>query len=201
MPRATRLANYAGPLNYLEQLDYAGVSVLLLAIVGLAMAGRSWRPWFFAGVVVAGCLAIYGAPGVHHLISALPLVRSASLARLAFLVVAAVAILAAFGVDALTRPCDRVARARITTVSCVAVLAVVVAVIVFIEWQHAFLSRNALSAFVREASLASVVIAVAAAAVILLRSAVSRSPSRLAALALAAIVTSELSSSPAGFIL
>ena len=38
-------ANYAGPLNYLEQLNYAGTSVLVLALVGLATAGRSWRPW------------------------------------------------------------------------------------------------------------------------------------------------------------
>ena len=92
------------------------MSVLLLAAIGLAAAGRSWRPWFFAGVVRRSrCLAIYGAPGVLHLISALPLVRSASLVRLAFPVAAAArrSVVAAFGVDALATPASiAVARAR-----------------------------------------------------------------------------------------
>ena len=184
-------ANYAGPLNYLEQLNHAGVSVLLLAAIGLAAAGRSWRPWFFAGVVVAGCLAIYGAPGVHHVISALPLVRSASLVRLAFLVAAAAAILAAFGVDALARPLDRGARARLGFVSCAAALTVGLALIAFTMAQRSFLARHELSAFVGQAAVACAVITAATTAAILLR--VRRDlPFRVVALALGAIVSAEL---------
>jgi hypothetical protein len=184
-------ANYAGPLNYLEQLNYAGVSVLLLAIVGLASAGRSWRPWFFAAVIVCGGLAMYGAPGVHHLISALPLVRVASLVRLAFLVAAAAAILAAFGADALARPLERAARTRISYLSCGAVLAIGLTLIVFVEGQRSFLARNALSGFVMEAAVACLMIAVATASVILLRVRQGL-PGRVTAVAMGAIVAAEL---------
>ena len=184
-------ANYAGPLNYLEQLNYAGVSVLLLAAIGLAAAGRAWRPWFFAGVVAAACLAMYGAPGVHHAISALPLLRSASLVRLAFLVAAAVAILAAFGVDALARPLDREARRRLGTVSCAAALAVCLAVLAFTVSQHSFLARYALSAFVGQASVAAALFAAATTLAVVLRVR-QYLPFPVAALALGAIVSTEL---------
>jgi hypothetical protein len=183
--------NYAGPLNYLEQLNHAGVSVLLLAAIGVAAAGRSWRPWFFAGVVVAGCLAIYAAPGVHHLISALPLVRSASLVRLAFVVAAATAILAAFGVDALAGRLDHAARARLGAVACVAALAVGLALIAFTVAQRSFLARHELSAFVSHAAVVCAIVTAATTVAILLR--VRRGlPFRVVALALAAIVSTEL---------
>jgi hypothetical protein len=185
-------ANYAGPLNYLEQLNYAGVSVLLLAAIGLAAPGRTWRPWFFASVVAAGCLAIYGTPGLHHLISALPLVRSASLVRLAFVVAGAAAILAAFGVEALARPLDGPARSRLATVTCAAALAVCLAVLAFNVSQHSFLARHALTAFVSQASVGSAIIVAATTAAILLRLRQGL-PFRIAALALAAIVATELS--------
>jgi hypothetical protein len=184
-------ANYAGPLNYLEQLNHAGVSVLLLAVLGLAAAGRAWRPWFFAGVAAAGCLAIYGTPGVHHLISALPLVRSASMFRLAFLVAGAIAILAAFGVDALARPLERAARARLSYVACAAALAVGLALIAFAGVQRSFLARHALSAFVTQASVVCAIVAAATTAAIVLRLRQDLA-FRVAALALAAIVSAEL---------
>jgi hypothetical protein len=184
-------ANYAGPLNYLEQLNFAGVSVLVLAVIGLAAAGRSWRPWFFGGVVVLGCLAIYAAPGVHHLISSLPLVRSASLVRLAFLVAAATAILAAFGVEALGRPIDQRTRARLGAVACAAALAVGFALIAFTIAQRSFLARNELSAFVGHAAVACAIVTAAVTAAILVR--VWRDvPFRVVGLALAAIVSTEL---------
>ena len=76
---------YAGPLNYLEQTMYAGIPVLMLAVVG-AIAG--WRRRGATGARSSSpprrlaTLAVYGAPGVLHVISMLPLVKGATLTRI-----------------------------------------------------------------------------------------------------------------------
>ena len=90
---------YAGPLNYLEQTMYAGVPIVVLAVVGLAARGRDWRAVFFAAMTALATLAVYGAPGILHLISALPLVKGATLTRMPIVAITAVIVVAAFGVD------------------------------------------------------------------------------------------------------
>ena len=162
-------ANYAGPLNYLEQLNYAGTSVLVLALVGLATAGRSWRPWFFAGVALACCLAMYGTPLVHHLISAVPLLRSASLVRLAFVAAAATAILAAFGVEALLESRTDVWRRRVTVIAVGSLMLAALTLVALQQGHRAFLARHALADFVTHACAGALAFIAATAGVLVLR--------------------------------
>ena len=62
---------------------YAGIPVLILAVVGSAVGvaapRRDWRPIFFTATGVLATLAVYGAPGVLEVISALPLVKGATI--------------------------------------------------------------------------------------------------------------------------
>ena len=96
---------YAGPLNYLEQTMYAGIPVLILAVVGSAAGAaaprRDWRPIFFTATGVLATLAVYGAPGVLEVISALPLVKGATLTRIPIVAITSAIVAAAFSVEAL----------------------------------------------------------------------------------------------------
>ncbi len=95
--------NFAGPSNYFEQQAYPGITTWLFAGIALACGLRQWRTWFFAAASLTAMLVMYGAPGMHQLVSALPLVRAASLPRVAIVTTASLAILAAFGVDEVLR--------------------------------------------------------------------------------------------------
>lgn len=95
--------NFAGPGNYLEQQIYPGLVVWLLAPIGLIGGARAWRAWFFAAVAALALLVFYAAPGVHQLVSTLPMIKGASLTRVAIIGVAALAILASIGLDAILR--------------------------------------------------------------------------------------------------
>lgn len=95
--------NFAGPGNYLEQQIYPSLVVWLLAPIGLIGGARSWRAWFFAAVAALALLVFYAAPGVHQLVSMLPMIKGASLTRVAIIGVAALAILASIGLDAILR--------------------------------------------------------------------------------------------------
>ena len=101
--------NFAGPSNYFEQQIYPGIATWVLAAVALLFAARRRRTWFFAAAAVVAMLVMYGAPGVHQLVSALPLVRAASLPRIAIVAIAALSVLAAFGAEELLRE-DRTRR-------------------------------------------------------------------------------------------
>ena len=91
---------YAGPLNYLEQTMYAGIPVLILAVVGSAVGAaaprRDWRPIFFTATGVLATLAVYGAPGVLEVISALPLVKGATLTRIPIVAITSVIVAGRF---------------------------------------------------------------------------------------------------------
>jgi hypothetical protein len=101
--------NFAGPSNYFEQQIYPGIATWLLAAVAMLFAARRWRTWFFAFAALVPMLVMYGAPYVHQLVSALPLIRAASLPRIAIIAIAALSVLAAFGVEEVLRE-DRTRR-------------------------------------------------------------------------------------------
>jgi hypothetical protein len=91
--------NFAGPTNYLEQQTYPGIAIWLLAAGGLASHARRWRAWFFAATALLAMLVMYAAPGVHQIVSSLPLIKAASLPRVAIITIASLTVLAAFGLD------------------------------------------------------------------------------------------------------
>jgi hypothetical protein len=93
--------NYAGPLNYLEQVIYAGMPVLVVSGVALASPRRSWRVAFFAAAAVLATLVVYGAPLVNHVISSLPLVKAATLTRMPIVAITSLIVLGAIGIDRL----------------------------------------------------------------------------------------------------
>lgn len=95
--------NFAGPTNYLEQQIYPGIVTWVLAGVGLVHNPRSWRAWFFAAAALLGMLVMYAAPGIHWVISSLPLIKAAALQRLAVVPMASLAVLAAFGLEQVLR--------------------------------------------------------------------------------------------------
>jgi hypothetical protein len=149
--------NFAGPTNYLEQQAYPGIAVWLLAAVGAvgAVVGRrEWRTWFFTAAALIAFLVMYAAPGVHQAISALPLIKAASLPRVAGAGLAALAVLAAIGADrvlgrsasqdrALATPVDRATR-TLTIAVVVAALVLITAVIVSLRGRAPFLHEKAL---------------------------------------------------------
>ena len=180
---------YAGPLNYLEQLNYAGAGVLVLAAAGLAAAGRTWRPWFFAAVAVACCLAMYGAPLVHHAISMVPLLRSASPLRLAFVVAGALAILAAFGTEALLA--SEAPRKRLLAIAVATPALVAATLLVTRQAARSFLIRHDLLQDVTTAMAAAVVFVAVIGGVIALRVRHGL-PRAVTAFALTAAIVAEL---------
>ena len=94
------VGNFIGATNYLEQMSYPGAVVWVLAAVGLVTGRRDWRVWFFAAAAGFALLVFYGAPGVLHLISRVPLLGSASLPRIAVVETAALVVLAGYGAAA-----------------------------------------------------------------------------------------------------
>jgi hypothetical protein len=117
--------NFAGPTNYLEQASYPGAVVWLLALVAVFAGRRQLRVWFFAVAAALALLTFYGAPGVLHLISSVPLLASASLPRVAVVATAALVVLAAHGVDAAVTRTD--VRVRSLTIVSIAATAALVA--------------------------------------------------------------------------
>ena len=95
--------NFAGPSNYFEQQIYPGIATWLLAAMALLFAPRRRRTWFFALAALVAMLVMYAAPGVHQLISITPLIKAASLPRIAIVAIASLSILGAFGAEELLR--------------------------------------------------------------------------------------------------
>ena len=146
--------NFAGPTNYLEQQIYPGLATLLLAAVGWICGVRRWRVWFFACAALAAMAVAYGAPGMIQLVSSLPLLKSATLTRAAIVPIASLAILAAYGVEAILKAnananADRSRRAAWLTALTVIVptIAVIVTVLMTLQTREAFLVSHDLLAF------------------------------------------------------
>jgi hypothetical protein len=154
--------NFAGPTNYLEQQIYPGIAVWLLAAVGLASSARKWRTWFFASAIVLAMLVMYAAPGVHQLVSSVPLLKAASLPRIAIITIASLAILAAFGLDRILgdlgdlralpglpdlQQQSRAQRRRLTAALLIAGGALIAIALLALRQRAAFLDEQALLAY------------------------------------------------------
>jgi hypothetical protein len=137
---------YAGPLNFLEQTMYAGIPVLMLAVVGVAAPRRDWRALFFAATGVLAALAVYGAPGILDVISALPLVKGATLTRIPIVAITSAIVVAAFGVDALRAYASDGERRRATIAAGAAAAAIAGGVLIALAVQRSFLLRSLLTA-------------------------------------------------------
>ncbi len=163
---------YAGALNYLEQTMYAGIPVLILAAVGavvgvgIAAPRRDWRAAFFAATGVLAALAVYGAPGVLHVISVLPLVKGATLTRIPIVAITSAIVVAAFGVEALSALATDSDRRRARLAAAGAALAIGAAILLALNLQRSFLLRSMLEAETWRWSLWAILLAAGTAAVI-----------------------------------
>jgi hypothetical protein len=98
------LGTWWGPFNWPSTAVYVGAATLPLAAAGLAAA---WRPgrrvdrrWLAVAVVLAfSFAAAYQAPGVRHLLAALPVAGRALHHRLLFGIDLSLALLAGAGLD------------------------------------------------------------------------------------------------------
>ena len=98
------IANAYGTFsNFNEQLFYAGIATWMLAITGILTSGRSWRVRFFAVSAVVAALLMFGTPGFVHLLMLLPGANVIILTRFGLVTMAGAIVVAAYGVDALTR--------------------------------------------------------------------------------------------------
>lgn len=94
-------ANSGGPINYVERTLYVGTVALLLC--GLAFtSGSQWRRKLpFAVIGIVGIGVPFGFPILHTLVVHLPAFDSVNDARMIVLFEFAVAVLAAFGLQAI----------------------------------------------------------------------------------------------------
>jgi hypothetical protein len=140
--------NFAGPTNYLEQQIYPGLATLVLGVVGWTCGVRRWRIWFFAAAAVLAMAVMYGAPGILQIVSSVPLLKSATLTRVAIVAIASLAILAAFGMEEILNAdrSRRVAWLATLTVT-VTTVSVIVIVRTALRTREAFLVSHDLLAF------------------------------------------------------
>nr|MCU0255815.1 YfhO family protein [Vicinamibacterales bacterium] len=186
--------NFAGPTNYLEQLAYPGIAVWLLAAVGLAVGARAWRTWYFAGSATFALLVMYAAPGVHQFVSALPLVKAASLPRAACVALGSLAVLAAIGLDrVLDGRGGQVPGGRRPAVAAIALGVAALGLLIGFSLREraAMLAEKALWDFALRWSVAALWLAVAVAVAVLARvhGAIGRSS---AAIGLTAVLALDL---------
>ena len=93
--------NYTGPVNYVERTLYAGTITLLFACVSLTVAGN-WRHKLpFVVIAALGVMVPFDVPAVHGAFVSLPLFSSVQDARMIFWLQFGVAMLSAFGLQAL----------------------------------------------------------------------------------------------------
>lgn len=86
--------------NYAERTFYGGAVALLLAFVGLIAPGGWRRRLPFVAIGVLGLAIALRAPGLHWLVTHLPALKEVESQRLHFAYELAVAVLAAFGLQA-----------------------------------------------------------------------------------------------------
>ncbi len=89
--------------NYIETATGVGVAAAALALVGLAALKRRSEARFAALLGAAIALPLYGGGGLLSVVGRLPLLDISLFARAKILIVFAIAILAACGVEALER--------------------------------------------------------------------------------------------------
>ncbi len=95
--------NYWGTWNYGELTGYGGVIAIILSLYSLFYR-RTKEVWFFAGVIILSLLLAFPEPFAKlPYIFNLPFISTAQPTRLLFLVDFSLAILAAFGLNALIK--------------------------------------------------------------------------------------------------
>lgn len=93
--------NLGGPLNYVERTVYAGTIALLLCGVGLSFRSGWRRKLPFVAVGILGLGVPFGFPLLHTIVVHLPAFSSVDDSRMTVLFEFAVAVLAAFGLQAI----------------------------------------------------------------------------------------------------
>ena len=93
--------NYAGPVNYVERTIYAGAIGLLMASFALTLRSGWRRKLPFLAIGLIGPAVAVDAPLIHWIVVHLPFFSSVQDARMIFWAPFAIAMLAAFGLQAL----------------------------------------------------------------------------------------------------
>jgi hypothetical protein len=112
---APQTHDYHGPLgahlNYSELVGgYVGAVMLAFALVGV-LIGKGRARWFFVGLLAFAACAAYQLPPIYDALRAVPLLSASKLMRFSLFVALALAVLGAFGLQAVL---DRLAGARRT---------------------------------------------------------------------------------------
>ena len=115
--------------NYCEQQVYPGIATWAFAGASLCAARHRGTALFFIVAALAAALIMYGTPVARIAVLLIPPLRVAALSRFGLLVIAAVAVCGAIGVEALLHP-ERSRAARLAPV-CVLAGALVMAGVVF----------------------------------------------------------------------
>jgi len=163
-----RVNRFGGESNYAEQAIYAGIAVVLLAPVGFISRRHEWRVRFFAVCSLVSLALMYGIPGVLQTVSMIPFVRVMILSRFGLIVIVSLIVLAAYGVDTLTRDTNVQAQRVRRTMLAVASTAIVVIGISYLATLE-FLRAHGQSGRTAAASLIAVALLLVVAGVILLR--------------------------------
>lgn len=97
--------------NYLEQTTYPGLVTWVLAIAALA-ARRRGPVLFFGGVAIVSALIMYGTPVASAATAVIPPLKVAALSRFGLLVIAALIVAAAIGLETLLGDGTRTQQGR-----------------------------------------------------------------------------------------
>ena len=118
-----------GALNYHELIVYAGVAPVLFTVVAIA-AGKAARRevWCFAGLGLFGAACAAGTD-VYRVLAWLPGFNSLAPARMRYLIVVSVAVLAALGADWLMR-CEQPQRRSTIVIVAGSALGLVIAYLI-----------------------------------------------------------------------
>jgi hypothetical protein len=145
--------SYGVVSNFCEQMIYPGIAAWVLAAVGVVAARGAWRVRFFAGSVIVAAALMYGAPGFVDLLMLVPGASVVVLTRFGVVAIASAMVLAAFGVDALTRtaptrdetrPREDLAPTAPIWPALATVALMIAGIVPFLVWARSFLSANGL---------------------------------------------------------
>jgi hypothetical protein len=122
----TSVDNVGSPLVF-NDLWYVGIPVLLLGVIGLALPGLRER-WLWLSMAIFAVFVTYGI-GPFLFVRWLPGMSSLLPARIGYLFIFAVALLAGYGFDGWARACRRFPRRAIVTLATAVALIVILLVL------------------------------------------------------------------------
>lgn len=179
--------------NYCEQQIYSSLAAWVLAPIAFVHARHRRIAMFFATSAVVAALVMYGTPVAQAATWLIPPLRVAALSRFGLIVIAAVAICAAIGLDALLED-PRSRRVRVIAMG--AGLAIALLVVGYLVEQRTLLAATRhWNATMRSVLVSSIFLAAAAAVVM----AAGRLGPRAIAAGLTAILAIDLQWFAAGF--